>query len=127
MVFEGSSVLLIKRKNQPYRGSWALPGGFVEFGETVESAAIRETKEETGIDVELGQLVGVYSDPKRDPRGHVVTVCFLGSKIGGILKSATDAEDAKYFDFDEISRVDLAFDHDIILQDSLKLLNNELS
>jgi len=104
-------------------GSWALPGGFVECGETVENAAIRETKEETGIHIELGSLVGVYSDPDRDPRGHVVTICFLGNKIGGTLKSATDAEDARYFDFDEISEIDLAFDHEKILQDSFKLLN----
>lgn len=123
MVIEKSSVLLIKRKNQPYKGSWALPGGFVECGETVENAAIRETKEETGITVELGCLVGVYSDPTRDPRGHIVTICFLGNKIGGTLKSATDADDARYFGFDEISTVDLAFDHEKILQDSFKLLN----
>lgn len=123
MVIERSSVLLIKRKNQPYKGSWALPGGFVECGETVEYAAIRETKEETGINVELGCLVGVYSDPTRDPRGHIVTICFLGNKIGGTLKSATDADDARYFGFDEISAVDLAFDHEKILQDSFKLLN----
>ena len=123
MIIERSSVLLIKRKNQPYKGLWALPGGFVECGETVENAAIRETKEETGIHIELGSLVGVYSDPDRDPRWHVVTICFLGNKIGGTLKSATDAEDARYFDFDEISKIHLAFDHKKILQDSFKLLN----
>lgn len=122
VIVENSSILLIRRKNDPYQGSWALPGGFVEYGETVENAAVRETKEETGLDVKLSKLVGVYSDPERDPRGHTVTVCFLGIKIGGILKSATDAEDARYFDLIEIQTLDLAFDHEKIIQDSLKLL-----
>ena len=123
VVIENSSILLIKRKNDPYQGSWALPGGFVEYGETVENAAVRETKEETGIDVKLGDLVGVYSDPDRDPRGHTVTVCFLGTKIGGRVRSATDAEEARYFELNEINILDLAFDHELIIQDSLKLLN----
>lgn len=123
VIIENSSILLIKRKNDPYQGSWALPGGFVEYGETVENAAVRETKEETGIDVKLDELVGVYSDPNRDPRGHTVTVCFLGTAIGGIVRSATDAEDARYFDLNEIKTLDLAFDHEMIIQDSLKLLN----
>ncbi|MTK64450.1 MAG: NUDIX hydrolase [Methanobacterium sp.] len=122
VVVENASILLIKRKNDPYQGSWALPGGFVEYGETVENAAVRETKEETGIVVKLKELVGVYSDPDRDPRGHTVTVCFLGVKIGGMLESATDADDARYFDLNEIKTLDLAFDHERIIQDSLKLL-----
>jgi 8-oxo-dGTP diphosphatase len=124
VVVQNSTILLIKRKNDPYQGSWALPGGFVEYGETVENAAVRETQEETGIDVELKELVGVYSDPDRDPRGHTVTVCFLGSKIGGMLKAATDADDAKYFDLNEIKTLDLAFDHERIIQDSLKKIKN---
>jgi 8-oxo-dGTP diphosphatase len=123
VVTENSSILLIKRKNDPYRGFWALPGGFVEYGETVENAAVRETKEETGVDVKLGDLVGVYSDPNRDPRGHTVTVCYLGIKTGGIVRPATDAEDARYFDLKEIETLDLAFDHELIIQDSLKILN----
>jgi len=123
VVIEDSYILLIRRKNDPYRGFWALPGGFVEYGETVEDAAVRETKEETGIDVKLGNLVGVYSDPDRDPRGHTVTVCFLGIKLGGTVRSATDAEDARYFDLNEIKTLNLAFDHKRIIQDSLKLLD----
>ena len=112
---------MIKRKNPPYQGLWALPGGFVEYGETVENAAVRETKEETGLDVELGKIVGVYSDPGRDPRGHVVSICFFGTKISGILAPDTDAADAKYFKFKEISSMKLAFDHKIIIEDSLKI------
>jgi 8-oxo-dGTP diphosphatase len=100
-----------------------LPGGFVEYGETVESAAIRETKEETGLDVILGDIVGVYSNPDRDPRGHIISICFLGQKIGGKLIADTDAADVKYFSLDEVSTIDLAFDHGKILEDAFELLN----
>ena len=68
--------ILIKRKNDPFKDYWALPGGFVEYGESVESAAIREAKEETSIDVEIKDLVNVYSAPDRDPRRHTVTVAY---------------------------------------------------
>ena len=68
--------ILIKRKNDPYKDYWALPGGFVEYGESVETAAIREAKEETSIDVELKDLVNVYSNPDRDPRGHTITIAY---------------------------------------------------
>ena len=74
---EDFNFILIKRKNEPYKDYWALPGGFVEYGETVENAAIREAKEETNIDVTLKGLVNVYSDPDRDSRGHTVTVAYI--------------------------------------------------
>ena len=102
-----------------------MPGGFVEYGETVESAAIRETKEETGLDVDLDGLVGVYSDPERDPRGHVVSICFLGQITSGKLVADTDAADVKCFNLNEISGIDLAFDHQNILADAFKLINVE--
>jgi 8-oxo-dGTP diphosphatase len=120
---EDDSIVLIKRKYDPYKGSWALPGGFVEWGETVESAVVREVKEETGLEVDIIELVGVYSDPERDPRGHTVTVCYLMRKIGGNLKADTDASIAQYFKKDEILKLKLAFDHDVILKDAFKLLN----
>ncbi|MBZ2164961.1 NUDIX hydrolase [Methanobacterium spitsbergense] len=123
VIIHKESVTLIKRKNPPYKGSWALPGGFVEYDETVESAAIRETKEETGLDVTLGDIVGVYSNPERDPRGHIISICFLGKKIGGKLVADTDAAEVKYFCLDEVSTIDLAFDHGKILEDAFDLLN----
>ncbi len=109
-------VVLVERKNDPFRGCWALPGGFVEYGETVEEAARREAEEETGLKVSLRELVGVYSDPDRDPRGHTVSVCFLADKAGGELRPATDAADVKVFK--EVPSSNLAFDHEKILKEA---------
>jgi 8-oxo-dGTP diphosphatase len=111
------------RKNPPYKGYWALPGGFVEYGETVESAAVRETKEETGLNVELDRIVGVYSNPERDPRGHIISICFLAQKTGGMLMADTDASDVRWIELNTISEIDIAFDHQKIIDDAVKLLN----
>jgi 8-oxo-dGTP diphosphatase len=111
------------RKNPPYKGYWALPGGFVEYGETVESAAVRETKEETGLNVELDGILGVYSNPERDPRGHIITICFLAHKTGGNLLADTDASDVRWFELNKISEIEMAFDHLKIVDDALKLLD----
>ena len=114
-------IVLVKRRNDPYKGSWALPGGFVEYGETVESAAMRETKEETGLEVELDKLVGVYSDPERDPRGHMISVCFLAHKTGGTLKAASDAAEVQYLKIGEVSKIQLAFDHEKMIERAMKI------
>jgi 8-oxo-dGTP diphosphatase len=111
------SIILIKRKNEPYKNFWALPGGFVEYGETVESAALREVKEETQLEVKLNRILGVYSDPRRDPRGHMVTICFIASILRGRLKADTDATEARCFVREEIYNLNLAFDHKNILED----------
>lgn len=116
---EKDSLILIRRKNPPYEGLWALPGGFVEYGETVESAVRREVKEETGLQVDLIRLLGVYSDPKRDPRGHVISVCFIAQKKAGNLKADTDASQVACMTIDEISKIELAFDHKKIFKDYL--------
>jgi len=108
-------IVLIKRLNPPYQGTWALPGGFVDIGETVEEAAVREALEETGLDVELKEMVGVFSDPERDPRGHTVTICF--TSLGqGTLTASSDAQDAELFDHDDLP--ELAFDHKKIIQEA---------
>ena len=118
IIIEDNKVILIKRLNNPFKDHWAIPGGVVEYGEKVEDAAVREAKEETGLDIELTKLVGVYSDPDRDPRGHTVTVAFLSKIIGGTLKSDSDAKDAKFIDISELKNMKLAFDHNEILKDS---------
>lgn len=112
-------VVLIRRKNPPFEGSWALPGGFVDIGETVEAAAVREAREETGLDIELRALLGVYSDPARDPRGHTVSVVYLAVPVGGEMRADDDAKEVQALPVDE--KVALAFDHARVLDDALRL------
>ncbi|NLU04820.1 MAG: NUDIX hydrolase [Methanothermobacter sp.] len=113
----GDRIILIRRGRSPYRGSWAIPGGFVEYGETVEDAARREALEETGLDVEIEDLLGVYSDPRRDPRGHTVSVCFTASAVSGEPEAGSDAADIGIFHIEDIDDLELAFDHRKILED----------
>ena len=114
------SIILIRRKYDPFKGLWALPGGFVEYGETVETAVLREVKEETGLDVELKGISGVYSDPDRDPRGHTVTICYITQKIGGELKADSDASGVICAKLEDALNYKLAFDHKQILEDAIK-------
>jgi 8-oxo-dGTP diphosphatase len=109
-------VVLIRRGGEPFEGHWALPGGFVEVGETVHEAAVREAAEETGLAVEISRLVGVYSEPDRDPRGHNVSVAFLASVLGGQMKAASDADEVEVLDPDS---VELAFDHGRIIAEAM--------
>ncbi len=112
-----NGIILIKRKHEPYRGCWAIPGGFLDYGrENLEEAAVRELEEETSLvaRVEDLELLGVYSDPHRDPRGHIVSHAYVVKNVRGVLKAADDAAEAKVF----IELPDnLAFDHDKILRD----------
>ena len=112
--------ILIKRLNEPYKDCWALPGGFVEYGESVESAAMREAKEETSIDVELIDLVNVYSKPDRDPRGHTVTVAYTAKGDLSTRKADSDAKEIGIVSQDENNDIDNAFDHRQIINDCLK-------
>ena len=106
-------IVLIKRKNPPY--GWALPGGFVDYGESLETSAVREAKEETSLDVSLVAQLGAYSDPNRDPRMHTITVVFI-AKAQGEPKAADDASEVGVFQRDTLPE-NLAFDHDRILRD----------
>lgn len=121
VIFFQDGIVLIKRKNPPFEGRYALPGGFVEVGETTEDAARREAKEETGLDIELLCLVGVYSDPNRDPRGHVVSICYL-ARGNGNLRSGSDARSAEVFIRDNLPP--LAFDHGKIIGDAMRIAKN---
>lgn len=120
---EDFNFILIKRKNNPYKDFWALPGGFVEYGESVETAAVREAKEETSIDVELKSLVNVYSKPDRDPRGHTVTVAYTAKGDFNQRDADSDAEDIGIFSKDDLDELEIAFDHREIIRDCLNKVN----
>ncbi|MGZ7115841.1 MAG: NUDIX domain-containing protein [Methanobacterium sp.] len=125
IMWEDELIVLIKRKKDPYKNSWALPGGFVEYGEKVEYAVLREVKEETGLEIDLCGIVGVYSDPERDPRGHTVTICYLAKVKGGILNASTDASQVCCISKKDILNLSLAFDHDLIIKDAFKLIKEK--
>lgn len=106
-------IVLIERKNPPV--GLALPGGFVEVGERVEEAVVREVKEEVNLDFTPERILGVFSDPKRDPRFHTVSVVFVGRAVGE-PKASSDAKEAKVYKLEEIPWERLVFDHGQILR-----------
>jgi ADP-ribose pyrophosphatase YjhB (NUDIX family) len=109
-------IVLIERKNPPH--GWAIPGGFVDYGESLEAAAMREAKEETGLDVELMRQFHTYSDPGRDPRGHTVSTVFV-ARASGVPQAADDAQAAGVFSGENLPEA-MAFDHREILEDYFK-------
>lgn len=112
----GRPIVLIERKNPPY--GWALPGGFVDVGETLEQAAVREAREETSLDVNLKTLLGNYSDPARDPRGHTVSAVYV-AEAKGVPMAADDAKELALYLPGEYP--ELVFDHQLILVDYQRL------
>jgi 8-oxo-dGTP diphosphatase len=127
VIFEpGWHVVLIRRKHEPFAGFYALPGGFVEMGETVEAACRREVLEETGLKVSNLALIGVYSDPKRDPRGHTVSVAYT-TLLGQTdhPHAGSDALSAEWIK--EWRSLTLAFDHAQILTDAERIVGRRTS
>ncbi len=113
-------VLLVKRKNAPFKGQWVLPGGFVDEHEDLEQAAKRELEEETSLKTQILTQLKAYGTPGRDPRGHTVTVAFWGivDKASAKIKAADDADKAKWWDIELLPK--LGFDHADILHEALK-------
>ena len=114
-----ASILLIQRGHEPFAGSWALPGGFLDEGETLEACAARELAEETGLVAGDLSLFGTYSDPGRDPRGRTISVAFWTRVRAGVEATAgDDAAACRWFALEDLP--DLAFDHDRIVKDAIR-------
>ena len=113
LIYSEGQIVLIRRKNPPYQDCWALPGGFVDVGETVEEACVREMKEETSLDVELVRQLGAYSAPDRDPRHHAISVVFL-ARAKGEPEAKDDAQGVGVFTEKNLPSP-LAFDHEKIV------------
>lgn len=109
--YPGRPIVLIERANPPY--GWAIPGGFVDVGERIERAAVREAQEEVSLNVHLLVLLGIYSDPSRDHRGHTITACYVAEAKGTPI-AADDAKNCQIFSIDELPEL-LAFDHAEVL------------
>ncbi len=108
-------VLVMERGTEPFRGTWVLPGGYVDPGETVEQACIREVREELGLEVKLTGLIGIYSEPGRDPRGSVVSIAYRAEVVDGTLTVTAEARAHRWLEPDEV--VPMGFDHARILAD----------
>ncbi len=126
IIQRNSQILFVKRKKDPFKDSLAFPGGFVNEGEKVEDAAKREVMEETSLDIELDGILGVYSDPSRDPRGHIMSTVFIGKIPKDSSGNSTepvpgdDAAEIKWVDIESIGSETFAFDHRKILSDYKK-------
>ena len=114
LVVVDGKLVAVRRGNDPFRGMPALPGGFIELGETTVAAVVREVREETGLETDVDRLVGVFSDPRRDPRGHTISIAYALNAVGGKLQAGSDAAAIVLIDPDAPPR--MAFDHNEILR-----------
>lgn len=119
IICRGDEILLVERK-EPVAGAWTIPGGIVDWGEAVEDATIREVKEETDLEIGLRDILGVYSDPVRDPRGHIISIVFVAEVKGGELKVSREHSDARWFELSRTGSLKMHADHRKILKDFLK-------
>ena len=122
-LLSSARILLIKRKNDPFKNSWALPGGFLEETENLKEGAKRELLEETGVEVEVLNQLKTYGDLNRDPRGRTISIAFVGKLNKEVkIKAGDDAKEADWFNLDELP--ELAFDHSKIIEDAKKYLQD---
>jgi len=110
VLIEGGRVLLVRRGKEPAKGAMALPGGIVEYGERLEDCVVREVREETGLETRVLRLIGIFSDPGRDPRGHFISALYELEWTGGELLAGDDAAETGFYPLDDLPR--LAFDHE---------------
>jgi len=123
IITRDTEVLLVRRKKNPFKDELAIPRGFINENETVEQAAVREVMEETALPIRLLEILGVYSDPKRDPRKHIITTVFVGEIFGDNNTqpvAGDDAADTKWIPLGSIQDFTFAFDHKRILNDFVK-------
>ncbi len=114
-------ILLIKRSKYPFQGKWVLPGGKLEENETIEETAVRETKEETNLDIEIDELLGVYSEPDRDPRGRYISAAFIANPVKEKkVKTNKEASEARWMKPEELEKEEMGFDHWKMIQDYLE-------
>lgn len=125
IIQKSSCILFIKRRKDPYRDHLALPGGFVNQGETIEEAVEREIYEETSLKVHPIDILGVYSDPKRDPRGHIMTVVFIVTILEGTARAGDDAKEIFWVPLEKLNDIQIAFDHKLIINDYLRWKKEE--
>ena len=129
IIDNNSQVLFIKRIKEPFEGKMVFPGGFIKIGETAEDAAIREVMEETSVEVDLDHILGVYSDPNRDPRGHIMSTVFIGKISTNSQNKEPIAGDGassiKWVDIEDMDQEDFGFDHKNILKDYLGWKNSK--
>ena len=129
IIDKNSKVLFIKRVKEPFEGKMVFPGGFIKIGETVEEAAIREVMEETSLEVDLDHILGVYSDPNRNPRGHIMSTVFIGKISTNSQNKEPIAGDGassiKWVDIEDMDQEDFGFDHKNILKDYLGWKNSK--
>jgi 8-oxo-dGTP diphosphatase len=120
IIHKNNEIVLVKRVNEPFKDYFALPGGMMKLNETLREAAEREALEETGLKVKIESLLGIYDEVNRDPRGRVISVCFVAKPVGGELKARSDVKEVRWFNLDKIN-FRLAFDHNKILKDYIKI------
>lgn len=120
VIIEKGKVLLALRDTEPFKGMWTIPGGRIDENETIEECAIREAKEETGLDVELGNLIRIYSNPSRDPRKTIAAAYFAKVKGGKLIPQPGEVKELRWFRLDKLPQ--LGFDHAEIIQDAMKMM-----